>query len=171
MGCKTCFGPWCCWWRCTVCCFFCSFGIGRFAVLFGVWHHVSVIGERLWPTSFARLISVLALVFNLINLNGLAILQCQMFSMPGYAITASGAWNNKTAVSCDPQINFEFCEWEHLLGLPEARAQVDAFRRLHFSWLLGAPHMDHVTLEFQVNGLEWRFKMVALAGKKIWEKF
>lgn len=33
------------------------------------------------------------------------------FLMPGYAITASGAWNNKTAVSCDPQINFEFCEW------------------------------------------------------------
>ena len=105
-------------------------------------HHVSVIGERLWPTSFARLVSVLALVFNLINLNGLPILQCQMFfGMPGYAITASGAWNNKTAVSCDPQINFEFCEWEKSVGKTEARAQMDAFRRLHFSWLLGALHI------------------------------
>lgn len=112
MGCKTRFGPWCCWWRCTVCCFFGSFGIGQFAVLFGIMS-LSLgkgFGQPRLPVLFLCLHSF-SILSMLINLSGLPILQCHMFLMPGYAITASGAWNNKTAVSCDPQINFEFCEW------------------------------------------------------------
>ncbi len=66
--------------------------------------------------------------------------------MPGYAITASGAWNNKTAISWDPQINFilSFVNG-NTCWATKARAQVDAFRRLH-SAIYGALHIWTMSL-------------------------